>query len=61
MRWFEASILCHALPRLELSVKALAFALELVVGSTELGDGLLGQKLLERPFLDVLLFVLLQL
>jgi hypothetical protein len=61
LRWFEASILCHAFPRLELSVKALAFALQLIVGSTELGDSLLSQELLEGPFLDILLFVLLEL
>jgi hypothetical protein len=61
LRRLEPRILGDTLPGLKLAVEALALLLELVVGLTELGDGLFGEQFLESPFLNVLLFVLLEL
>lgn len=58
---FETGALCDPLPGFEFPEEALAFLFELVVGSTKLRNGLLRKQLLERPLLDVLLFVLLKL
>lgn len=57
----HAGVLGNALPCLELPVQALALVLELLVAVLELGQGLLGEQLLERPLFDVLLFRLLEL
>lgn len=53
--------MCDPLPGFKFAEEALALLLELVVGSAELRNGLLRKQLLERPLLDVLLFVLLEL
>lgn len=42
-------------------VKPVALVLELIVGTAQLGDGLLCEKLLQGPLLDRLLLVLLKL
>lgn len=57
----QASALTRLLPRLDLAPRTLALGLELVVAGAQLGDGLLGQQLLQRPLLDVLVLVLLEL
>lgn len=57
----EAVLLGDSLPRLELPVDPVAFFLELVIGRAELCNRLFGEKLLQRPLLDGLLFVLLEL
>jgi hypothetical protein len=49
------------LPQLTLGPGALAFVLEFVAAGAELGDGLLGQQLLQGPFLDVLRLVVFEL
>lgn len=54
-------VLRNLLPGLELAVNAIGLLLELVDRRAELGDGLLGKKLLQRPFLDRLLLVFLEL
>lgn len=57
----QASVLCSLLPRLQLAEEAVALLLELVVGGTELGNSLLSQELLQGPFLNVLLLIVLEL
>lgn len=54
-------IFASALVDCALVPRSLAFGLELVAASAKFGNGLLCEKLLEGPFLDVLLLVLLQL
>lgn len=49
------------LPQLALGPGALTFVLKFVAAGAELGDGLLGQKLLQSPFLDVLRLVVFEL
>lgn len=61
LRGLHAGALGSLLPRLRLMVQAVTFLLELVVGGAELRDGLFGQELFQRPLLDVLLLVLLEL
>jgi hypothetical protein len=46
---------------LALIPSSLTFGLEFIATRTKLSDGLLSKKLLERPLLDILLFVLLKL
>lgn len=58
---YNAGVLAGLLPYFGFGPGALAFCLELVTASTELCDGLLRQKLLQRPLLDVLRLVLLEL
>jgi hypothetical protein len=53
--------LCGFLPQLTLGPGALAFVLKFVAAGAELGNGLLGQKLLQSPLLDVLRLVFLEL
>lgn len=57
----KAIVLGDLLPGFQLAVDAVDLLLELVVGGAELRDGLLGEKLLQCPLLDRLLFVLLEL
>lgn len=59
--WQDAGVLAGALIDLALIPSSLAFSLEFVATCTELCDSLLGKELLERPLLDILLFVLFQL
>jgi hypothetical protein len=61
LRQLQPGVLRHLLPRVQLPVEALALLLELVVRLAELGDGLLREQLLQRPLLDVLRLVLLEL
>lgn len=51
----------HALPRLQLAVQPLALGLELVIGLAELCYSLLRKQFFQRPLLNVLLLVLLEL
>jgi len=53
--------LAGLLPCLHLSPGTHALVLQLVVAGGEFGDGLLGKKLLQRPLLNVLGLVLLEL
>ena len=57
----QPGVLSDLLPCLELPVEALALGLQLVIRLAELADGLLRKQLLQRPLLDVLCFILLQL
>lgn len=57
----HARFLRGLLPLLALGPGALALVLELVAAGAELGDGLLGEQLLQRPLLDVLRFVFFEL
>lgn len=54
----QARILTCLLPRIGLPPCALALVLEFVNACAELGDGLLSQEFLERPFFDVLRLIL---
>ena len=57
----QASALAGLLPRLNLAPRPFTFSLELVIARTEFSNGLLGQELLQRPLLNVLGLVLLEL
>lgn len=57
----HARFLRGLLPLLALGPGALALVLELVAAGAQLGDGLLGEQLLQRPLLDVLRFVFFEL
>ena len=61
LRELQAGALRNLFPRVQFPVEALALLLELVVGLAELGNGLFGEKLLQRPLLNVLCLVLLEL
>ena len=51
----------RALPDVKLAFGGLSLGLEAVTAARQFGDGLIQQQLLQRPLLDVLVFVLLQL
>lgn len=57
----DAVVFARALVDLALIPCALTLGFELVAAGTELGNGLLRQQLFERPFLNILLFILLEL
>lgn len=59
--WENTSILACALVNLALVPGPLTLGLEFVTARAELGDGLLSEQLLECPFLNILLLVLLKL
>jgi hypothetical protein len=59
--WQDASVLAGALVDLALVPSSLALGLELVAASTQLCNGLFSKEFLQRPLLDILLLVLLQL
>lgn len=54
----QARVLTGLLPHVGLPPSALALVLEFLNACAELGDGLLGQEFLERPFFDVLRLIL---
>ncbi len=54
----QARVLTGLLPHIGLPPSALALVLEFLDACAELGDGLLGQEFLERPFFDVLRLIL---
>lgn len=54
-------ILGHAFPGFQLLVEPFTLLLQLIVGSAQLRDGLLSKQLLQRPLLNVLRFVILEL
>lgn len=58
---YDASVLTGALVDLTFVPMPLHFRLELVAAGAQFGNCLLRQKFLECPFLNILLFVLLQL
>lgn len=57
----ESSTLACLLPCLNLTPRTLTLLLQLVVASTELGDSLFSEKLLQCPLLNVLRLIVLQL
>ena len=57
----DAIVFACTLVDLALVPGPLAFGLELVAACTELGNGLLRKQFLERPLLDILLLILLEL
>jgi hypothetical protein len=58
---YDACILTSTLVDGAFVPSPLAFRFELVAAAAQLSDGLLGEKLFQRPLLDILLLVLLQL
>jgi hypothetical protein len=58
---FQAGALTRLLPRLDLAPRTLALRLQLVVAGAQLGNGLLGEQLLQGPLLNILSLVLLEL
>ena len=61
LRELQAGALRNLFPRVQFPIEAFALLLELVVGLAELGNGLFREELLQRPFLNVLCLVLLEL
>ena len=59
--WQDTIVFACSLVDLALLPGPLALALEFITASAELGDGLFGEQLFERPLLNVLLLVLFQL
>lgn len=57
----DARLFACALPDIALVPSVLHLSFELVAAAAQLSDGLLREKLLESPFLNILLLVLLQL
>ena len=57
----QTSTLTSLLPSLNLAPSSLALCLQFIIAGAELGNGLLGEQLLERPLFDVLGLILLQL